>query len=205
MHEFDKCIITNKNGAKISEGIVSEYNSADMRINTTESHNLRVYDEVLIYVYNQLKGECKYEGTVSQATGSRITLFNVSLVRSVQKRDNTRVSKQLKYMVTHSFRGDRAIKLEKPIEITVLNISAQGLYLNSTHDFAIGSRFPLVLQETIKPIKVTVEILRKEKYTRSFNYGCQFADISQKDMDEIFRFVLKEQIDQRRRNLLFHP
>jgi c-di-GMP-binding flagellar brake protein YcgR len=205
VHEFDKCIVFSKDGAKIAEGFVHEYESSVMKIYTQGERNdsITPFMEVFVYVYNSVKGECKYLCVVDKTNFNNIELSGVSLVSSVQKRDNTRVNKQLKYKITNSVLNGEKHRLEKPIDITVLNISAQGLYFNCEEKFEVGFSFPLIFKETFRPINLVIEIVRREEFPRSFNYGCKFVKVSEKDMDDIFRFVLKEQIAQRRKSKFF--
>lgn len=202
VHEFDKCVVQSKSGGNAATGFVVEYESAYLKMQANNNFLLRPSQEVYLLIYNQVKGECRYEATVRDIRDNVIFFENVKLVGSMQKRNNTRVSKELHYKITERIQDDKTIALEKPVEITILNISAQGMYINSDENFYIGFRFPLTFRELKRPIRLVAEIIRREVYTRSFNYGCFFVGISNKDMDEIFRYVLKEQIEQRRKNLL---
>lgn len=204
MHEFDKCLISSKDSRQVVEGFVHEYESGVMKIYTQgkPADFLIPSMKVNINVYNSVMGECKYTGDVKDITFNNIKIVNVGLISSIQKRDNTRVNKQLKYRITHSFNDKEKVKLDKPVDITVLNISAQGICFNCDERFEAGFRFPLVFREATRNINLIIEVVRREEYTRSFNYGCKFVDISEKDMDDIFRFVLKEQIAQRRKRTL---
>jgi c-di-GMP-binding flagellar brake protein YcgR len=201
VHEFDKCLIFSNDSAKCIEGFVHEYESGVMKVYTQGKADDSLWPglKVFTHVYNSVKGECKYIGTVDYVGFNSVKIINVSFVSSIQKRDNTRVNKQMKYRITACMRNDEKVKLEKPVDITILNISAQGICFNSIEKFDPGFRFPLVLREALRPINLMIEVVRREDYTRSFNYGCRFIGISEKDVDDIFRFVLKEQISQRRK------
>lgn len=205
VHEFDKCLIFLSTGSKLAEGFVHEYEEGTMKVYTQglSSSALVPGLDVLIYVYNSVKGECKFRGVVRKASFSNVEIENVSMVSAVQKRENTRVNKQLKYRIANYLQNGEKQKFSKPLDINVLNISAQGLYFNCEQRFEVGFRFPLVFKEAKRPVYLTVEIIRREDFAQSYNYGCIFVDISEKDMDEIFRFVLKEQIAQRRKNMYF--
>lgn len=209
MHEFDKCLVMSKSGSKLAEGFVHDYEQDMMKICVNGEFSVFVPQETTIFVFNQIKGECVYTATVQKLETKNIIFNNIKFVRSMQKRDNTRVNKVLHYHITHKFDEDvegdvkPKIKLDHPIEITVINISAQGMYFSCNQKFYVGYRFPLVFKDAGRPIELVIEVERLEDYNRSYNYGCRFVDISEKDMDNIFRFVLHEQIEQRRHNLLF--
>jgi hypothetical protein len=203
MHEFDKCILTSISGAGLAEGTVREFNEPVMRIGLSEEQQFMLHSEVIIFVFNRIKGECVYKGRIAEIDGDTVAVDRVVFVRSTQKRNNTRVGKTIHYKVTHKFTGDEKEKLEKPIELLILNVSATGIYVSSDEKFVEGHRFPLRFLEAGKPIDLEVEVIRCEYSRRGNKYGCQFLNINPKDADNIYRFVLHEQIEQRRNNLFF--
>jgi hypothetical protein len=201
MYEFDKCIIEKKNGEYLGWGHVVEFEGSLMRIRFKSEYELKLNNGVYIFIFNSIKGECKYLADVYEVDDKNIVFNNLKMLSSVQKRSNTRVNKRISYKITNIYKDKEIIDLDKPIAITILNISAVGIYFNSDEELSEGFRFQLIFYETKKPIYLEIEIIRKEEFSRSFNYGCIFRNASNKDMDEIFRFVLKEQIEQRRKNL----
>jgi hypothetical protein len=206
MHEFDKCIVASQSGTKLAEGFVHSFESTVMKVCLDGESGFYLLQEVTIYVFNRVKGECVYKGVVADADGKNVAFSKVDFVRSTQKRDNTRVGKTLHYSITDRFsdkKSGKLEKLEKPIAITILNISANGMYISCDEVFTVGHRFPLVFKDAGKPICLDVEVIRCERKRRGNNYGCRFLNISEKEADNIFRFVLHEQIEQRRNNLLF--
>jgi hypothetical protein len=200
MYEFDKCIIEKKNGDYVTWGHVVEFESGLMRIRVKSEYNHDNLNHVYLFIYNSI-GECKYQAEVYEIDDKNIIFRNLKPLSSVQKRSNTRVNKRINYQITNIFKEKEIVALEKPIDITILNISAIGIYFNSDENLIAGFKFQLIFCETARPIYLEVEVIRKEEFSRSFNYGCIFRNISNKDMDEIFRLVLKEQIEQRRKNL----
>jgi hypothetical protein len=202
LHEFDKCIISSVKGSNLGTGFVNEYDRTILKTCLDGSFTLHLQQEVLIFVFNEVKGECVYKGLVADINDKNVIFDKVSFVRSMQKRDNTRVDKTMRYRITLRFVGDHREKLETPFDITILNLSAQGMYISCDEPFAVGHRFPLVFKDAGKPIDLDVEIIRCEKYRRGNKYGCRFLNISEKDSDNIYRFVLHEQIEQRRRNII---
>lgn len=205
MHEFDKCIVASESGAKLGEGFVHDFESTLMKVCLDGEIFLQLSVMVTIFVFNRVKGECVYKGVVASLDGKNVVFDRVSFVRSTQKRDNTRVDKTLRYHITQKFADEnfeKLEKLEKPIDIIILNISAQGMYISCDEDFAVGHRFPFVFKDAGAPIKLDVKVVRCEKKRRGNNYGCHFLNINNKNSENIFRFVLHEQIEQRRNNLM---
>lgn len=202
MHEFDKCIVVSKSGSQLAEGFVVEFDKEKLKICSNNEYSFAVPQEVTIFIYNEVKGECLYTGTAQSIYDKKIAVEKVKFVNSRQKRDNTRVSKIMHYRITHKLNNKEKEALEKPIDIIIHNISAQGMYISCDEKFSVGYRFPFVFKDAGRPMNLIAEIVRHDSNNRANNYGCRFVDISEKDMDNIFRFVLHEQIEQRRRETL---
>lgn len=199
MHEFDKCVIASKSGAKLAVGSVVNFDNGTVKIGIKDGCSLSPSDNVNLFIYNSVKGECVYSAIVESAAAETAVLKNVSFIRSTQKRDNTRADVILHYKITHEFSESGLEKLKKPIEITILNISAKGMYIKCEELFALGHRFPLTFTDAGNPINLNVEVVRCAKTHKGNKYGCRFINISEKDADNIYRFVLHEQIQQSRR------
>lgn len=202
MYEFDKCIVAEPNGGQLAEGTVSQYEGTTMHIHAGEGFSMRPGLAVNLFVYDRVQGECLLTGTVTKVMGDKVVVAGATLVRSTQKRNNTRVEKILHYRITQRFEGGSVVPLEPPIDFTILNISAQGMYIGTDAVFAEGHRFPFVFRDAGRPIDIKAEVVRCERRIRGNRYGCRFVDINERDMDNIYRFVLHEQIEQRRRNLI---
>lgn len=196
-------MVVSKSGSQLAEGFVVEFEKDKMKICSNKEYGFAVPQEITIFAYNEVKGECVYTGTAQSIYDKKIAVAGVKFVNSRQKRDNTRVSKIMHYRITNRFlSGKEKQPLEKPIDIIIHNISAQGMYISCEENFVIGHRFPFVFKDAGKPMNLTAEIVRHDSNNRTNNYGCRFVDISEKDMDNIFRFVLHEQIEQRRRETM---
>ena len=131
MHEFDKCDIYNIRWEKAAEGYVLEYGSGVMEVRTRELAYLNRGQDVLLYVLNSQTGESRYRAQVVQVNENSVLFDNVTFLKANQKRSNTRVAKQLKFNICYKIENGREVKLEKPVPITMLNISALGMYFNS--------------------------------------------------------------------------
>lgn len=201
MHEFDKCIILADDGQLLAEGFVHDYEAGVMNIYVAAGvpENALPYMNVTVFVYNSSKGECKYTAAIRKVNYYYIEINHISLISSVQKRSATRVSKQLVYRITDCIRDGAACALDEPARIVILNISAQGMYFKCEDEYAVGFTFPLTFRETSRPVNLTVKVVRRNDFSGSFNYGCAFVGINERDMNEICRYVIKEQIRQIRR------
>jgi len=204
LHEFDRCVITSKSGEELARGEIDAFDGSKARVNIIGDYSLRVAEDVNLFIYNSVKGECVYFADVESIDGNELVLENLKFISSRQKRNSTRAEILLHYKITHKFGADGNIeKLEKPIDITIINISANGMYIKCDEKFEKWHRFPFVFREAGMPMRLTAEVVRCVYSNRGNKYGCRFVDISEKDADNIYRFVLHEQIEQRRRRRIF--
>lgn len=195
--------MVSKRGYQLTKGFLIEFEKDKMKLCSNEEPVFAVPQEVTVFIYNEVKGECVYRGTVQSIYDKNIAIADVKFVREMQKRNNARVNKIMHYCITHKFNGKREkAELKNPINIIIHNISAQGMYITCSEKFPLGYRFPFVFREAGEPMNLVAEVVRHDNNNRVENYGCRFVDISEKNMDNIFRFVLHEQIEQRRRSFL---
>lgn len=200
MHEFDKCVIVDSEGKPITEGFVRAFASGKMDIGTVKDVKgwLQGGQHVRVYIYNASLGECIYEGNVQSALILHVTLSPVTMVTNRQKRNNTRVNVELPYLIRYYVDKDGKHPFESPLHVTILNISAEGVYLSCKSRFDIGFRFAFIFREASHDIPVIAETIRRDITVGGFRYGCHFIDILQNDSDEIHRWVFQKQIELRR-------
>lgn len=203
VHELDRCLIFRQSGGKAAEGYIHSFENDVLKLYPQgPAEPLQPGNLIFAFVYSNVMGECKYAGEVRRITDYCIEFGGMKLVGSSQKRQNTRVNKRLEYRLTKYYADGVERSFSPPLEIIILNLSATGLYFHCDHKFEVGFTFPLVLRETGRPVLLRVEVVRREIYDRTYNYGCRFVNIAERDVDEIFRFVFREQIAQRRRSKL---
>ncbi|MFT8887895.1 MAG: PilZ domain-containing protein [Ethanoligenens sp.] len=201
MHEFDKCVIVDTDRNPIVEGFVRAFESGVMEITTVKDTTGWVYDgqDVRIHIYNASMGECVYDGRIQTALLTHVRLTALKLVANRQKRNNTRVNTELEYLFRFYADSDGEHPFEKPLHVTILNVSAEGIYIACKERFDIGFNFVFAFRETPRDIPLTAEIVRREISPNGFHYGCHFVNISQKDSNEIHRWVFGQQIELRRK------
>lgn len=200
MHEFDRCLAVDTDKKPVAEGFVRSFSSGTMEIKTTKDtlNGLLKGQPLQIHVYNASMGECIYSGEIHSAFMRRLQLTSVQLVINRQKRNNTRVNTELNY-VFDSYADEKGTHLmETPVHTTILNVSANGVYLTCKERFDLGFRFSFTFRETARDIPVIAEIVRRELSPNGFRYGCQFVNISERDCNEIHQWVFQQQIELRR-------
>ncbi|ADU28124.1 PilZ domain-containing protein [Ethanoligenens harbinense] len=201
MHEFDRCILIDAAHTPVSEGFVRSFDNGVMEIMSAKDIAgwVQAGQSVQVHVYNSSLGECVYEGRVQSVMLLHVYLDGLQLITNRQKRNNTRVNTELPYLMRYYEDADGAHPFEKPVPVTILNVSAAGVYVACKERFDIGLRFVFTFRETARDIRVTAEIVRRDISPNGFHYGCRFADIPEKDANEIHRWVFTQQIEQRRR------
>ncbi|MDR3552652.1 MAG: PilZ domain-containing protein [Clostridia bacterium] len=202
MHEYDNCVVENENGAGVASGYVTRCDRETMTVSLTAGCLLKKQQPVRIYVHNSASGECRYEAEVACASANEADFTILKFTGQADQRQYLRISRQLHYRIYYRFQGDRKVKLPAAADITILNLGALGMLFNSEAQFEPGFIFPLKITDTAKPVELTVQVQRREEFQRSVNYGCVFRNISGKQKDELDKYVLREQIGQRREEAL---
>ena len=199
MHEFDRCEI-HVDGRSVATGHVARYTDGVMRITTDKDTRIAEGSACTLFVMNYFIGECVYSGRVSSSAGRRVVVEGVTFIRSTQRRDNTRVNKHLNFTVATRFVNGAEETLPEPMRITMLNISAQGMCFMSSAVLEPGFVFVLPFTEGQRPLRLIVRVLRRGGEGGQYTYGCRF-EISRREMDLIYRYVLSEQIRRRKEQL----
>lgn len=195
MYEFDKCDVFDVYGNSLASGFIKSFDNGVLEARLDRNKGILEGQTVRLIVLDPVRGECRFEARALDENISSGLFGNLTFLGSLQKRNNARVNVHIDVRVVSHFRGEFEEKLPQPITITILNISAQGLYFTCNEKLRTGFTFPMDFYQTKRPLRLRVRIVRLEEYAKSCNYGC-VLDIPEKDMDELYRFVLKEQIRQ---------
>ena len=202
MYEFDPCELFAENGDLLAAGSVVECENGRLRISLEDSDSLHTGQVNRILILNNFLGECLYEATLEELPQGGAFYTQLRFMGSHQRRENTRVTCHLKSSIRGKFEDGNLTAFEKPLEITILNISAQGMLISCLENLPIGLTFPFDFSETVPAIHMTVRTVRRETGGHGYRYGCTF-DITQREMDRLYRFVLQKQIEQRRNRVNF--
>ena len=205
MYEMDRCVIVEQSKSPIAEGFVSSFEQGEMDFvsNRNISHWMHTGQRVKIYVYNASMGECIYDGIVKTAILHHVQLAGLKMVTNLQKRNNTRVATELAYAVRYycdAVTPDNVREFEKPVPITILNVSAEGFLISCKERFDIGFTFIFTFHVASREIPVHAQIVRREQGHFGFHYGCHLTDVPLNDQNEIHRWVFSQQIALRREN-----
>lgn len=202
LHEADKCVITNK-GVTIVTGFVNIFEGNKLEIKLNKDIKLIEKEILDVYIYNPITGESLYEAEVASYENKAAVFTNVKHIRTMQKRNNVRIKTNLKYKIFSKCGEDGTpVELEKPVDVSILNISATGMLINqiinTKDDEPLYEQFKYIIKfkELKSPIDIVFRIVRKKEYYRSYRYGCEFEGLSQRQSDDIYKYILNLQIEE---------
>ncbi|MCL3862399.1 PilZ domain-containing protein [Actinotalea sp. K2] len=197
--ELDPCRVYAGSGELLAEGFVREHDGDSLVVEADGFTGvwLDEGDAAVVQVMSAVKGECTYDASVRFSAARRIGLAGLRLREAVQKRAAVRVPTALPHRVTHRVEGRERIELDEPLEVLVLDVSAHGMRLGCAHEIDAGTRLALEFTAARRPLDLTVTVLRSVPIRSGFAHGCRLEGIDEREMDELFTFVLNEQRRQR--------
>ncbi|WP_034620629.1 PilZ domain-containing protein [Cellulomonas sp. URHE0023] len=158
----------------------------------------RTGDDVQALVLDDVRGEVRYAGYVSQVGVTTVRIQGLELTSMLQKRKVARVNiAQLCTGVAVSPDGTT-----RDISFVVVDISAHGMRISTTTELTDDERVVFEFPATDRIVPLDAEVLRVQHTgNKLIQYGCRFVDLAEKDMDVLFRFVLQTQGSHRRNRL----
>jgi len=156
-------------------------------------------DEVVLRTFEAVRGRREYVVTVESANPEMLVLTNIELISAFQQRAIVRVGTDNPVTLLYEMVGDELLDLATPIQATILDLSATGLRLHCSVRLPAGYRFGFHFSTDFDDLTLVAETLRREVVPRGYRYGCRLVGTTQREADALHRFVLSEQIAQRRR------
>jgi hypothetical protein len=198
MHDLAHCAL--EAGDRTLAGYV--VSCADGNLTFAAEHGVmgtfRAGDDVQALVLDDVRGEVRYSGWVAQVGVTTVRVTGLELTSMLQKRKVARVGiAQLCTGVAVGPEGD-----ERSITFVVVDISAHGMRISTTADLTEQDRVVFEFPTPDRAVALDAEILRSQPTaSKSMHYGCRFLDLSEKDADVMFRYVMQTQGAQRRTRL----
>lgn len=156
-------------------------------------------DEVLLRTFEAIRGRREYVVTVESANIEMIVVTDIELVSAFQQRAIVRVSTDLPVILLYEMDGEELCDSGAPIPATIVDLSATGLRLFSKVPLDEGYRFGFLFSTDFDDLTLVAEVLRREEVPRGHLHGCRLIGTTQREADALQRYVLSEQIAQRRR------
>lgn len=196
---LDPCRVHAPTGELVAEGFVREHTSSSILVEAEHFSGqwFEPGEPVVAQVMSALRGQLTYDAVISSSEARRIELVDLRLRDSVQQRSAVRVPTSLPVRVTQVVRDGVRAALDAPLDVTVVDLSAGGARVSAAEELEPGTGLLLPLAIGRAPMTVLATVLRSEPLRTSFLHGCRFDDIREREMDEIFAFVMAEQRRQR--------
>lgn len=111
----------------------------------------------------------------------------------------TRIRKgirKIKYrIVKFEHKGNFTVVHER-IQMCILDISAGGILVTSSHEFDVGDQFRFRFEKSRVPLNLTATVLRKEVVRlREYKYGCKFIKTTDHDTALLCEYIYKRQME----------
>ncbi|GAB4333124.1 MAG: hypothetical protein Kow0010_19310 [Dehalococcoidia bacterium] len=94
----------------------------------------------------------------------------------------------------------------RPLKVTILDLSEGGARISCSQPLQVGDwlgiEFTLPGEGTISTRMVVLRVERPDRSRATHHAGCQFRGISMRDQDRIARYLLRRQLEMRRRGQL---
>jgi len=156
-------------------------------------------DEVVLRTFEAVRGRREYVVTVESANPLMLIVADIELISAFQQRAIVRVNTDIPVTIVYEMDGEDLRDVTVPIAATIVDLSATGLRLYSATRLEDGFRFGFHFATDFDDLTIVAEVLRSQDAPRGFLCGCRLVGTTQREADALHRYVLSEQIAQRRR------
>lgn len=156
-------------------------------------------DEILLRMFEPVRGVSDYVVTVESSSPSMLIVGDIELISASQKRAIVRVSTDIPVMIIYEIVDNARLELEDSISARVVDLSAAGLRFFTATRVRDAFQFEFHFVSGVDDLTIVAETLRCHEVPRGYLYGCKFVGATEREMGALHRFVLSEQIAQRRR------
>lgn len=187
---------------KIVDGVILKEEQSVIYIEIEEpdfpATLIGVGKEVHMKIFGDKDGLKIYKGTISYRLGGLVTLSDLSLMVSIQRRNDLKIHINYELVITCISRVPEIV-----VKAKFLDISAGGACFSldgTKRRFVEGEVFETIFDLGRCPFFIKMKVLRAiEEPSGRILYGCQFVDISKEEEQIIREFVFKTQLVSRRR------
>lgn len=159
---------------------------------------------IFLNVFNELKGISIYECMVNIGASMQLTATILKQHETVERRKSLKVRTNIKSELRLIIRNNKALKMDNPIKITMLNFSIGGMLFTSSTKFFINDIFTFTFDYyKDNPIELEAKIIRLDKATEEFcddNYGCIFIAITPAEEKIIYKYLYERQLQIYKKN-----
>ncbi|AEE44535.1 flagellar brake protein [Cellulomonas fimi] len=198
MHDLARCALSA--GDRVIEGFVVECDDGTMTVGTElgASGTLQPGTDVKILVLDDVRGEVRYSGWVTEVGLTRLHVTDLELTSMLQKRKVARV--RIAQICTGTVvSGDAE---PEPVTFVVVDVGAHGMRISTAATLREHDRIDFRFPAGDRVVPLVAEVLRRQRTSSgATQYGCRFVELGERESDDLFRFVLRTQLEQRRSRL----
>ncbi len=193
--ETNECALRTAAGELIARGFVREHVGDSMTIDipAVGTQWLRVGDSAYLEVIDSGRGVVTFRGTVEAMGGSRMWLVGLHPESVRQRRSAVRVPTNHVVPIVAREVDGLDEPLDSPWQVTMVDLSANGMRFLHDEPLELGSRWRVVLRPSRAELRLLVEVLRSEEVRGAFAHDCRISGTSQAEQDALFRWVLELQ------------
>ncbi len=192
------CEIKTMDNMLMAIGKIKEVTDSYIKL-YSKKKEFRVMDfgEVIkVNIFNTKLGFKVIVGNVYTSTRAELSMMNVSVIASQERRNFFRVDMNLDARVIYRNRGP-----SREADVSVLDMSLSGLRFKTELEFSEGSIVSIVLKLTPNgrgigkehtfPCQIVRKITNEDE--NMFQYGCQFTGDIEDSSDALCSFLFKKQ------------
>jgi c-di-GMP-binding flagellar brake protein YcgR len=154
-----------------------------------------------VQLLDEVRGEVRYGATVLAVQDDAVEVGQLVQLSARQRRGAARVRVHMTCRGSIGRPGRAPGEATAPVIVSVLDISATGARLLLPADLPAGTLVTFEFATLSGSMSLTARVLRGEESMSGWRYGCELVDLTTRQSEEIFRFVLLTQGEQRRREL----
>ena len=192
--ELAPCRVLGEGGELVAAGHVRSADGSSLHVTAPRysGHVLAPGDLVVLEGASAVRGECTFDAVVAASGPGAIELRDLHLRDVVQRRSAVRVPVGIPLAFTACVEDGEEVPLEPPLEVLVMDVSADGLRFRLEEPLELGTQLRAEFPSR-RPIPVLVEVLRHEPLRGAVAHGCRFLGMTERDRDVLVAFVLVEE------------
>lgn len=195
--------ILDMNKVSLGRGKLLSRNSSTIIIKGSKLPELDSGTDILVNIYDELKGILPFLCKVSVASNQQITANIVKGYPIVERRKALKVKTDLSFNIDNILRNnEEAVEDPSKIRINILNLSIGGMLISSNFNFKINDEFTFYFKYyKTESLHLSSKVIRIDEVADednpdniNSNYGCNFQYISNKEEAVICQYLFDRQL-----------
>ncbi len=159
--------------------------------------SIYVNRNVLLYIYDDIRGILKYEAMVSYRLKTLVHFEHLSLIGTTQRRNDVKVKLNIPLeiapiMENTNPKAEKIRLLNKSVSGMIIDLSAGGIAFGCNVMLDKDLVYNMIFDKTARSLDIDLKIMREtQRQDNSYVYGCKFQNITSKDEELIRQYVFK--------------